>query len=51
MGKEMAISVFFDGDHAHDKVMGCSISGVVVIVGARLSYRYQLIEAIRYDRR
>jgi hypothetical protein len=28
------ISIFFDSDHAHDKVTGRSISGVVVLVGS-----------------
>jgi hypothetical protein len=34
MGKELDISMFFDSDHAHNKVMGCSISGVNVMVGS-----------------
>jgi len=34
LGKELDISVFFDSDHAHDKVTGRSISGVIVMVGS-----------------
>ncbi len=34
MGKELDVSIFFDSDHAHDKVTGGSISGVVVMVGS-----------------
>ncbi len=33
MGQELEVSVFFDSDHAHDKVTGRSISGVIVMVG------------------
>ena len=34
LGKEMDVSIFFDSDHAHDKVTGRSISGVIVMVGS-----------------
>ncbi len=34
MGPELDISIFFDSDHAHDKVTGRSISGIVVLVGS-----------------
>ncbi len=34
MGAELDVSVFFDSDHAHDKVSGRSISGVIVLVGS-----------------
>jgi hypothetical protein len=34
MGEELDISVFFDSDHAHDKVTGRSISGVIIMVGS-----------------
>jgi hypothetical protein len=34
MGKELDVSVFFDSDHAHDKVTGRSISGVIILVGS-----------------
>jgi hypothetical protein len=34
MGEELDISVFFDSDHAHVKVTGWSISGVIIMVGS-----------------
>jgi hypothetical protein len=34
MGEELDVSVLFDSDHAHDKVTGRSISGVIVMVGS-----------------
>ncbi len=34
MGEELDVSVFFDSDHAHDKVTGRSISGVIILVGS-----------------
>jgi hypothetical protein len=34
MGKELDVSVYVDSDHAHDKVSGRSISGVMVMVGS-----------------
>ncbi len=34
MGKELDVYVFFDSDHAHDKVTGRSILGVTVMVGS-----------------
>jgi hypothetical protein len=33
-GKELPVSIFFDSDHAHDKVTGRSISGLIVMVGS-----------------
>jgi hypothetical protein len=33
LGKELPISIFFDSDHAHDKVTGRLISGVIIMVG------------------
>jgi hypothetical protein len=32
IGEELSVSIFFDSDHAHDKVTGRSISGVIVMV-------------------
>jgi hypothetical protein len=32
-GEELLVSIFFDSDHAHDRVTGRSISGVIVMVG------------------
>jgi hypothetical protein len=34
IGNELDVSVFFDSDHAHDKVTGRSISGIIVMVGS-----------------
>jgi hypothetical protein len=34
MGQELDVAIFFDSDHAHDKVTGRSISGVIVMVGS-----------------
>lgn len=34
MGPELDVWIFFDSDHAHDKVTGRSISGVIVLVGS-----------------
>jgi hypothetical protein len=33
LGQEIPITIFFDSDHAHDKVTGRSISGIIVMVG------------------
>lgn len=33
LGKELPVTIFFDSDHAHDKVTGRSISGVLTMVG------------------
>lgn len=33
LGPELATTIFFDSDHAHDKITGRSISGVIVMVG------------------
>ena len=33
LGAELATTIFFDSDHAHDKITGRSISGVIVMVG------------------
>jgi hypothetical protein len=32
-GEELKINIYFESDHAHDKVTGRSISGVVIYVG------------------
>jgi hypothetical protein len=34
IGKELDVSIFFDSDHAHDKVTRRSMSGVIVVVGS-----------------
>lgn len=34
MGKELAMSIFFNSDHAHDKITGRSISGIIVMIGS-----------------
>jgi hypothetical protein len=34
IGQEIDVSVFYDSDHAHDRVTGRSISGVIVLVGS-----------------
>jgi hypothetical protein len=34
MGGELDITILFDSDHAHDKVTGRSISGIIVLVGS-----------------
>jgi hypothetical protein len=34
LGKELDVSIFFDSDHAHDKVTGRLISGITVYVGS-----------------
>jgi hypothetical protein len=31
--QELPVSIFFDSDHAHDRMTGRSISGVIVVVG------------------
>jgi hypothetical protein len=33
IGTELAVTIFFDSDHAHDKITGRSISGIIVMVG------------------
>jgi hypothetical protein len=33
LGPELATTIFFDSDHAHDKITGRSISGIIVMVG------------------
>jgi len=33
IGAELAVTIFFDSDHAHDKITGRSISGIIVMVG------------------
>jgi hypothetical protein len=34
LGDEMKVNIYFDSDHAHDKITGRSISGVVVYIGS-----------------
>jgi len=34
LGDEMKVNIYFDSDHAHDKITGRSISGLVVYVGS-----------------
>jgi hypothetical protein len=36
MGEELDVSIFFDSDHADDKVMGRSISRVIMMIGSSL---------------
>jgi hypothetical protein len=33
LGEELTGSIFFDSDHAHDKVTGRSISGIITMIG------------------
>lgn len=33
LGDEMKVNIYFDSDHANDKVSGRSISGVIVFIG------------------